>query len=107
MPEPEPVVEGVPPLRPPVLARAHEESPGLGRTLVRFVAASTAIVLAVVTLGLMAAGTSLVDALGIGALAALWGGGGFGAMLGGVFFVHGADRSAPARSLVPAEDRAS
>ncbi|WP_421119619.1 hypothetical protein ACE2AJ_20000 [Aquihabitans daechungensis] len=46
------------------------------------------IVLIVVTAALMAANTAFVDSLGIGAFAALTGGGGFGVMVGGVLYVE-------------------
>ena len=40
----------------------------------------------------LAAGTSLIEALGIGGFAALWGGPGFGGMAGAIYYVSREDR---------------
>jgi hypothetical protein len=40
----------------------------------------------------MVGGTSFIDALGIGAFAALWGGPGFGGMAGGIYYVSREER---------------
>lgn len=72
----------------PVTQRSQSDPPGLGRSIVIASAATITIVLVGVTAGLLATGTSLASSIGIGVFAALWGGGGFGAMIGGVVHVH-------------------
>ena len=41
-------------------------------------------------------GTSFIDALGIGAFAAVWGGPGFGGMAGGIYYISREDQRARA-----------
>lgn len=82
---------------------SRHELPGLGRYVAIAAAASFVVVLVGVSAGLMAASTSFVDSLGIGAFAAVWGGGGFGAMIGGVLYVHRFEEPAPIPSLVGSE----
>ena len=61
------------------------------------------MVLSAVTIGLLTLGASSTSSLGIGAFAALWGGGGFGVMIGGVLYAHRADGGTPTPSLVGSE----
>ena len=89
--------------RPQVRTVSRDEAPGLGRYIAIAAAASTLVVLVVVTVGLMAASTSFVASLGIGAFAAVWGGGGFGAMIGGVLYVHRFEEPVLIPSLVGTE----
>lgn len=84
-------------------ATPRADTPTPGRSIATAAAASFAIVLVAVTAGLMAAGTPFVDSLGIGAFSAVWGGGGFGAMIGGVVHVHRCEEPVVIPSLVGSE----
>lgn len=79
---------------------SRDELPGLGRSIVVAGGAAVLMVLGAVTIGLLATGASWTSSLGIGAFAALWGGAGFGVMIGGVLYAHRADGGTPAPSLV-------
>lgn len=76
------------PSRTPANERSQSDPPGLGRSIIIASTATITFVLIAVTAGLMATGTSLASSFGIGVFAALWGGGGFGAMIGGVVHIH-------------------
>ena len=86
-----------------------DEAPGLGRLIATAAAASTSVVLVTVTAALLANGTPFATALAIGAFAALWGGGGFGAMIGGVLHAHRTEHPvlAPVGPPAPVEAGAS
>jgi hypothetical protein len=77
---------------------------GLGRSMLVAGAAAVTFVLVAVAGGLTATGSSFVEALGIGTFAALWGGGGFGAMIGGVVHAHRAEPRAAVPSPVGSAD---
>ena len=64
---------------------------GIGRAAVNGALLGFVVVLAVVTGIALAAGAGLISALGVGAFAALWGGPGWGGMVGAVRY---ADRIA-------------
>jgi hypothetical protein len=100
---PRPSAASAPAGRPEASAASRDEAPRLGRYIAVAAAASASIVLVVVTVGLMAASTSFVASLGIGAFAAAWGGGGFGAMIGGVLYVHRFEEPGLTPSLVGTE----
>lgn len=76
------------------------EPPGLGRSIVVASAVAITVVLSTVTIGLLATGTSPASSFGIAAFAALWGGGGFGAMIGGVLYAHRLEQGDPTPSSV-------
>ncbi|HWJ98275.1 MAG TPA: hypothetical protein VNQ33_08955 [Acidimicrobiales bacterium] len=80
--------------------RARDGEPGLGRSIAVAAAVSMAVVLAAVTGVLVATGAPVVTSLGIGAFAALWGGGGFGAMIGGVLYAQRVEEPVSRPSLV-------
>lgn len=69
-------------------AASSEEVPGLGRSIAVACSVTISVTFAAITLGLVATGTSLASAIGIGLFAGVWGGGGFGAMIGGVVHAH-------------------
>jgi hypothetical protein len=98
--QPPPVSAATPTRGKPI---SRDELPGLGRSIVVAGGAAVLIVLGAVTIGLLTMGASWTSSLGIGAFAALWGGGGFGAMIGGVLYAHRADGGTPAPSLVGSE----
>lgn len=86
-------------------AGTQSDPPGLGRTIVIASVVTVTIVLVAVTAGLLAAGASVASSLGIGVFAAFWGGGGFGAMIGGVTHAHRSERATAIPSVVgSAED---
>ncbi len=86
---------------------SRQHAPGLGRSIVIASTATISVVFIAVTVGLLAIGTSLASSIGIGLFAAFWGGGGFGAMIGGVVHTHLLAEPAVYRSIVgTAEDRA-
>jgi len=91
---------GAKPARPRARETSVPEAPALGRYIAIAAAAAASIVLVVTTVGLMVAGTSFAASLGIGAFVAVWGGGGFGALIGGVLYVHRVEEPAPIPSLV-------
>jgi len=65
--------------------KAHTtEAPGLGRSILIFGTVSFITVFVLVAAGLRVTGSELSTAIGLGMFAAIWGGGGFGAMIGGV-----------------------
>lgn len=72
-------------------AAGSEEVPGLGRSIAVACSVTISVTFAAITLGLVATGTSLASAMGIGLFAGVWGGGGFGAMIGGVVHAHRPD----------------
>lgn len=82
---------------------SRDELPGLGRSIVVAGGAAVLMVLSAVTVGLLTLGAPWTSSLGIGAFAALWGGGGFGVMIGGVLYAHRADGGTPTPSLVGSE----
>jgi hypothetical protein len=84
-------------------SRPRDGHPSLGRSIVVATATAVPLVLATVAICLATTGTSLTSSLGIGAFAALWGGGGFGVMIGGVLYAHRADAGTPVPSLVGSE----
>ena len=84
-------------------SKARDGGPSLGRTIVVAMAIAVPSVLATVAMSLATTGASLTSSLGIGAFAALWGGGGFGVMIGGVLYAHRADAGTPTPSLVGSE----
>jgi hypothetical protein len=59
----------------------------MGRVLYTAGAIGTVVMLAAGIGISLAGGTSFVDALGIGAFAALWGGPGFGGMAGAIYYL--------------------
>lgn len=85
-----------------VSAAPRGEAPGLGRYITIAAAASTLVVLVGVTVALMAASTSFVASIGIGAFAAVCGGW-FGALIGGVLFVNRFEESVLIPSFVDTE----
>lgn len=89
--------------RPAARAASGDDTPTLGRYIATAAATSFAVVLVLVTAGLLAASTSFAGSLGIGAFAAVWGGGGFGAMIGGVLYVHRYEEPVFIPSLVGSE----
>ena len=68
----------------PVFHRSHTEEPGYGRSIVFATIVGAVTVLLLVGGGMVLSGAAHADALGIGIFAALWGGVGFGVMVGGV-----------------------
>lgn len=85
-----------------VSAAPRGEAPGLGRYITIAAAASTVVVLVGVTVALMAASTSFVASIGIGAFAAVscgW----FGALIGGVLFANRFEESVLIPSFVDTE----
>jgi len=78
----------------------HADLPGLGRSVAIATAATMLVVLVAVTVACLVAGHPLASSLGVGAVGALWGGGAFGAMIGGVVHVHRTEQSADIPSLV-------
>ena len=100
---PRPSATRAPVTRQGARASSRDEAPGLGRYVAIAVAVSTSVVLVGVTMALMVASRSFVDSLGIGAFAAVWGGGGFGAMIGGVLYVHRFEEPVLIPSLVGTE----
>jgi hypothetical protein len=102
-------VHGPPPAAAPAERRrrragAEDQLPGLGRYVATAAAAAGLVVLIVVSAGLLVADASVATALGIGSFAAVWGGGGFGAMIGGVLYVHRFEEPALIPSLVGTEE---
>lgn len=85
-----------------VSAAPRGEAPGLGRYITIAAAASTLVVLVGVMVALMAASTSFVASIGIGAFAAVCGGW-FGAFIGGVLFVNRFEESVLIPSFVDTE----
>ena len=88
-----------------VSAAPRGEAPGLGRYITIAAAASTVVVLVVlvgVTVALMAASTSFVASIGIGAFAAV-SGGWFVALIGGVLFANRFEESVLIPSFVDTE----
>lgn len=85
-----------------VSAAPRGEAPGLGRYITIAAAASTVVVLVGVTVALMAASTSFVASIGIGAFAAV-SGGWFGALIGGVLFANRFEESVLIPSFVDTE----
>lgn len=85
-----------------VSAAPRGEAPGLGRYITIAAAASTVVVLVGVTVALMAASTSFVASIGIGAFAAVCGGW-FGALIGGVLFANRFEESVLIPSFVDTE----
>lgn len=85
-----------------VSAAPRGEAPGLGRYITIAAAASTLVVLVGVTVALMAASTSFVASIGIGAFAAV-SGGWFGALIGGVLFANRFEESVLIPSFVDTE----
>ncbi|CAN5485668.1 hypothetical protein BH10ACT1_BH10ACT1_03290 [soil metagenome] len=86
---------------------SSKHAPGLGRSIVIASTATISVTFTAVTIGFLATGTSLASSIGIGLFAAFWGGGGFGAMIGGVVYTHRLAEPAVYRSIVgTAEDRA-
>lgn len=100
---PGPSAAGAAPERPKASAVARDETPGLGRHVAIAAAASALIVLVVVTVSVLVASRSFGASLGIGAGAAVWGGGAFGAMIGGVLHVHRFEEPVLIPSLVGTE----
>lgn len=93
-----------PPTASPTPARssepARQDTPGLGRSIITATIPMVSVVFVAVTAGLAFTGTSLASSLGIGIFTALWGGGGFGTMTGGVLYTHLLDEPATYRSPV-------
>ena len=77
------------------------EPAGMGRSVFAGVAVGFTLSLIGVTAGLLVAGQELSTAIGLGLFTAVWGGLGFGAMMGGVMYLERAakapepERSAP------------
>lgn len=74
----------------------QQETPGFGRSILTWLAIATTTVLILVTGGMLLSGVSPASALGLGLFAAMWGGTGFGVMLGGVFHANRLETATPA-----------
>lgn len=72
------------------------DPPGLGRQILLTMGILMPIVLIGVTIGARSLGVALPSAFGIGVFASLWGGGGFGAMIGGVIYAFRNEEQAAA-----------
>jgi hypothetical protein len=86
-------------------ATAWVEPPGMAKALTRGVALGVCISFVGVGGAFLAAGQSWATSIGMGAFVAVWGGLGFGGMMGGVVWASRVEASAERESL-GAHDRA-
>ena len=79
-----------------------QEDPGYGRSIVKWLGPCVVSVFALAGGGMFLGGASNPEALGVGLMAALWGGAGFAVMLGGVFHANSLEGSTPTPQPAPA-----
>lgn len=89
------------------LPSVQVEEPGFGRSILTWLAIAVISVMTLVTGGMLLSGAELVDAVGLGLFATMWGGTGFGVMLGGVVHANRLEQEArvprdPVTVAVPA-----
>lgn len=95
------------PLASEALPSVHVEEPGFGRSILTWLAIAMVTVMILVTGGMLLSGTEPANAVGLGLFATMWGGTGFGVMLGGVVHANRLEQEArvpraPVQAAVPA-----
>lgn len=83
-----------PPPSPAPIDHGHRDPVGLGRSIIITATCMSTVVFVLCTAGLLWGGHSPGSSVGIGLFAAFWGGGGFGAMIGGVTYAYRLEQAA-------------